>query len=94
MTTIIIQSSSYGLYLKELNHSHTGDDSDANHATNKLCRQGPSVLSEPLVYQCVEPVLGRYVYVRLLGKQALILCEVQVYVSRKFSMLIPFSQLV
>ena len=33
-------------------------------------------------------------YVRLLGKQALILCEVEVYVSRKFYMVIYFSQLV
>ncbi|XP_068753895.1 uncharacterized protein [Montipora capricornis] len=56
-----------------------GDGDYVNQVTNKPCRQGLQIPSELWLYKCGQLMLGRYVYVRLLGNQVLKLCEVEVY---------------
>ena len=64
----------------------TGDKQDTN---NPLCRQGLQVPKEPWLYSCAEPMLGRFVCIRLEGKGKLKLCEVGIYVNGRCCGILP-----
>lgn len=63
-----------------------GNRRESKRPSNPICRQGLVVPKEPWLYSCAEPMLGRYVYIRLVGSNptVLTLCEVEVYVDSKY----------
>ena len=69
----------------------TGSSSRSSGTFNPLCRQGLKVPKEPWVYSCAEPMLGKFVYISIPRKAILTLCEVEVFVNRKCSILRNFN---
>ena len=65
----------------------TGSSSRSSGTFNPLCRQGLKVPKEPWVYSCAEPMLGKFVYISIQRKATLTLCEVEVFVNSKCSIL-------
>lgn len=69
-----------------------GNKKDSNKPSNPVCREGLQVPKEPWLFSCADPMLGRYVYIRLLGKEprVLTICEVEVYVDSKQNILLKW----
>jgi len=63
-----------------------GNRKEYNRPSNPIRRQGLVVPKEPWLYSCADPMLGKYLYIRLVGSNptVLTLCEVEVYVGSKY----------
>lgn len=65
---------------------HDIGNKNESRGDNRLCRQGLNVPKEPWLYNCAEPILGRYVSIRRMGRGKLTLCEVEIYVNGTLSL--------